>query len=257
VLQTGGDFNPEAGFLNRAGGYRYYELQAMRFLRKPAWPWFRVWNPHVTYRGYYGLDGSYQSGQVHLDLTEFEFTNGTRGGPEANVYHEGLLAPFTIAPGVTIPAGQYDWTAIGLDLTTNPSADLSLLLRGDFGPFYRGTRNGGTATLTLRRGASLSSSLLVDYQDVHLPEGNFVRSLVGTRIAWFFTPRVFVQTLAQFNNQQRVWSMNTRFGWLSTAGTGLFVVFNDGEEADGFFQWRRPLARSLTVKFTRQVGIGG
>jgi len=47
------------------------------------------------------------------------------------------------------------------------------------------------------------------------------------------------------------------FGWLGTAGTGLFVVLNDGEEADGFFRWARPQSRSLVLKFTRQLGTGG
>jgi len=54
-----------------------------------------------------------------------------------------------------------------------------------------------------------------------------------------------------------VWTANARFGWLSTAGTGLFVVFNEGRDADGFFQWNRPQARSLIVKYTRQFGRSG
>jgi hypothetical protein len=66
-----------------------------------------------------------------------------------------------------------------------------------------------------------------------------------------------VQTLTQFNNQQRIWSANVRFGWLNTAGTGLFVVFNDGQVADSFFRWERPQQRTLFVKFTRQFGTSG
>jgi hypothetical protein len=76
-------------------------------------------------------------------------------------------------------------------------------------------------------------------------------------VAYFFTPRVFAQSLVQYNNQARVWTANARFGWLATAGTGLFVVFNDGEEAEGFFRWTRPQSRSLIMKFTRQLGTGG
>jgi hypothetical protein len=131
------------------------------------------------------------------------------------------------------------------------------VLRGDFGQFYNGTRNGGSATLTLRRGASLSSSLLVDYNDVHLDQGDFVRYLIGTRLAYFFTPRVLVQSLVQYNNQAKAWTANARFGWLNTAGTGLFVVYNEGQLADGFFDWVRPQSRSLIVKYTRQLGTGG
>jgi predicted transcriptional regulator len=67
---------------------------------------------------------------------------------------------------------------------------------------------------------------------------------------------VFIQSLAQFNQQAQAWTANVRFGWLNTAATGLFIVLNDGEQADGFFNWQRPVARSLTFKFTRQFGTG-
>jgi len=257
IVQAGRDLNPEVGFLNRSGGYRYYEIAFMRFVRKPEWTWLKDWNPHSNYRGYYGLDGFWQSGQVHIDVTELELAGGGRFGPEVNVYHEGLAAPFNISPGVTLPARSYDYTSVGLDWSTNPSAPFSFVLRGDFGPFFDGTRNGGNVTFTYRRGASLSSSLLVEYNDVRLAEGAFVRRLIGTRAAYFFTPRVFVQSLVQYNNQARVWTANARFGWLGTAGTGLFVVLNDGEEADGYFRWTRPQSRSFVVKFTRQLGTGG
>ena len=257
AIAVGSNFNPEVGFLNRTGGYRYYELSAMRFVRKAEWKWLKDWDPHMTYRGYYGLDGSWQNGQVHIDMTELELADGGKFGPEVNVWHEGLTTPFAIAPNVTLPVGSYDYTVYGLDWATDPSAPFSFLLRGDFGPFYNGTRNGGSVTFTYRRGATVSTSLLLDYNDVKLDQGSFTRRLIGTRVAYFFTPRVFAQTLVQFNNQDRVWTANARFGWLGTAGTGLFVVLNDGEEADGFFRWARPQTRSLIVKFTRQIGTQG
>ena len=256
-MQVGEDFNPEVGFLNRFGGYRLYDVTFMLKYRRPAWSWLKEWTPHVSYRGYYGLDDFYESGRVHVDVTELNFANGGRFGPELNFEHEGLRAPFEIARGVILPADSYDFASLGLDFATNPSAPASLSLRGDFGAFYNGAKNGGNATVTLRRGAALSTSLLVDYNDVRLDQGNFVRYLLGARVAYFFTPRVFAQSLVQYNNQARVWAANARFAWLNTAGTGLFVVFNEGREADGFFRWVRPQARSLVVKYTRQFGTGG
>ena len=257
IVQVGPALNPEVGFLNRTGGYRFYDLTLMRFVRNPRWPRFKQWNPHVSYQGYYGLAGFYQSGRIHVDMTEVELASGTRVGPELNLFHEGLNVPFEIAPGIFLPVGSYDYPVYGFDWTFDPSAPFSFVARGDFGPFYNGTRNGGSVTFTYRRGASLSSSLLFDYNDVKLDQGAFTRRLIGTRIGYFFTPRIFAQSLVQYNNQARVWSANARFGWLSTAGTGLFVVYNDGENADGFFRWGRPQARSLVVKFTRQLGTGG
>ena len=256
-LEVGEDFNPEVGFLNRTGGYRFYDLSLMRLVRNQRLKWLRQWNPHLNARLYYDLEGYYQSGQIHIDLTELEFADGGRFGPELNVFHEGLQAPFAIASNVTLPAGEYDWWTLGWDFTSNPSAPLSITGRSDMGPFYNGSRLGGNATVTLRRGASLTTSLLVDYQDVRLEQGDFHRSLIGFRLGYFFTPRVFLQSLTQYNNQARVWTANVRFGWLNTAGTGLFVVFNEGREAESFFNWVQPQTRSFVVKFTHQLGTRG
>ncbi len=257
VAQVGGDFNPEVGFLSRPAGFRQYDLSLLRLVRKPEWAWFRQWNPHMNYRSTYGLDGFYQSGFVHLDVTEIEFANSARFGPEYNISHEGLQAPFTIAPGVVLPVGSYTWGTVGFDYQTDPSENLWVTGRFDVGEFWTGTRRGGSGTLTLRRGATFSGSLTVEHNDVRLPQGNFTRTLQAVRLNYFFSPRIFVQSLTQYNNQQSIWSANVRFGWLNTAGTGLFVVFNDGRDAGSFFDWRRPQQRNVFVKFTRQFGTGG
>jgi hypothetical protein len=253
-IQVGSDFNPEVGFLNRGGGYRYYEAGLFWKHRVPSVPWIKEWIPHVNYRGYYKLDGFWQEGRLHIDLGQTDLANGGTVGPEINIEHQGLEVPFAIASTVTLPAGSYDYTSFGIDLTTNPSAPLTLMLRADIGSFYNGTRAGGSATLGVKRGSSIATSLLVEYNDVRLVQGDFIRSLIAARFAYFFTPRIMTQTLVQYSNQARTWTANARFGWLGPAGTGLFIVVNEGQEADGFFQWQRPQARSVIVKYTRQFG---
>ena len=124
------------------------------------------------------------------------------------------------------------------------------------GPFYDGTRNGGSITLTARRGSSISTSVQLDYQNVQLPAGDFVRRLTGVKLAYFFTPRVFIQSLTQYNNAQRAVTANARLAWLRTGGTGLYVVLNGGEQAESFSRWQTPLSRSLTVKYAMQLGSG-
>ncbi|HYU08453.1 MAG TPA: DUF5916 domain-containing protein [Gemmatimonadales bacterium] len=257
VIQVGSGFDPEVGFLNRAGGYRFYEATVMWKKRLPGSTWLKDWHPHVGYRGYYGLDGYRQEDRIHIDITEWYTSSGANLGPEVNIEHQGLQQPFAIARNVTLPVGAYDYTSVGFDAATNPSAPLSLNLRADVGGFYNGTRRGGSVTVAARHASSVTTSLLLEYNDVRLDQGTFTRTLTAARIAYFFTPRVLFQTLVQYSNQARVWTANARFGWLGTAGTGLFVVVNEGQEADGFFQWNRPQARSLIVKYTRQFGRSG
>jgi hypothetical protein len=62
---------------------------------------------------------------------------------------------------------------------------------------------------------------------------------------------VFVQSLVQYNDRTRRWSGNFRFHMLETAGTGLFVVFNNTESLDGF----GPINRAFIVKYVRQFDI--
>ena len=256
-IQVGSGFDPEVGFLNRGGGYRFYETTIMWKKRLPNSTWLKDWHPHVGYRGYYGLDGYRQEDRIHIDITEWYTSSSANLGPEVNVEHQGLQQPFAIARNVTLPVGSYEYTSFGFDGATNPSAPLSLNLRADIGGFYNGTRRGGSVTLAARRGSSLTTSLLVEYNDVRLQQGNFTRVVIAPRVAYFFTPRIMLQTLVQYSNQVRAWTANARLSWLSTAGTGLFVVFNEGQEADGFFRWDRPQSRSLIVKYTRQFGRNG
>jgi uncharacterized protein DUF5916 len=253
--QVGEDFNPEVGFVSRRG-YRYYEPSV--FYTMPlTHRYLRYWQPHASYRGYFGFDSKVQSDWLHLDLGQAELNNGGQIGPEVNLYREGLSQPFDIARGVTLPVGEYHWTSLGFDFGTNPSAPFGFLTKIEAGQFYNGTRYGWTSTTTVRRGSALTASVQFDYNKVRLDQGDFVRSLVGLRLGYFFTPRIFTQSLVQFNNQAEVFSANIRFGWLNTAGTGLFVVLNTGDTATGLFAWDRPIARSVLIKFTRQFGTGG
>ncbi len=257
VLQVGAGFNPEVGFMSRPAGYRFDELMLMRLVRSPRWSRVRQWNPHLSLRRYVGTDGFLQSSWIHVDLTEVEFNGGGRFGPDINIYTEGLQAPFEIAPGVILQPGQYKYSLPGLDWGSDPSAPVSFLTRIEVGQFYSGTKAGGNITVTARRGAAFSSALTLDHQDVDLPEGAFVRDLIGIKLAYFFTPRIFVQSLTQFNNQAEAFTANVRFAWLRTANTGLYVVLNDGEHADSFTRWRTPAARSITVKYSYQLGTAG
>ena len=80
-----------------------------------------------------------------------------------------------------------------------------------------------------RYGEALSFSLNWNHNDLNLPNGSVVTNLVSTRIAYNFSPRIFAQSLLQYNGSGDRWSINLRFGWLQDANTGLFLVYNETE----------------------------
>jgi hypothetical protein len=77
---------------------------------------------------------------------------------------------------------------------------------------------------------------------------------VTWRAGYFFTPSIYVQSLIQYSDQADTWAANLRFGWLTTAGTGLFVVFNEARGV-GPLERDTPLNRGLIIKFNRQFDL--
>ena len=251
--ELGEDFNPEVGFLERTA-YRFRSARLLRHVRFPSIPWFRELRPHISIREFLDLDGFSETRLIHVD-NHFEFSNGAFFQlPGLNLTREGLKDTFTIAEGVDVLAGTYDNVEVGWRFNTNESATLSLAGSSNIGGFYSGHRKGGDLTLTARFGERFVAGLRLGYFDVDLPEGSFETSLLGLRTAYSFTPRIYLQSLIQYDNQTENYSMNVRFGWLDTAGTGLFIVYNDIERVESRSNWQ-PVNRAVIVKFTQQFNV--
>jgi hypothetical protein len=117
-------------------------------------------------------------------------------------------------------------------------------------------------TVKFRAGEQLSGTLTINYNRVSLPEGTFEANLFRLRASYSFSPRVFVQSLVQYNQQTSYLSGNFRFGWLQSANAGLFIVYNEGRERDGLNEgfrddsWSGQVRdRSLVIKFSRLIDI--
>lgn len=250
--QVDSAFNPEVGFLERPS-FRYYNLRVLRHLRTPRSTWFREFRPHINFRWYNDVDGTPQTRLLHLD-SHFAFANGAFfEAPGINFVREVLRTPFTIADTVTLQPGTYDWFEFASNYNTNLSAPLSVGGVLTLGEFYTGRRVGIQANTTVRPNEKFFATARVEYQNVHLDEGNFEVVLLGLGLAYAFTPSIFLQSLTQYNNQDRSLSNNIRFGWVGPAGTGLFLVFNEGRETG---LNARPLDRAFIVKFTKQLDLG-
>jgi hypothetical protein len=246
------EFNPEVGFLERPA-FQYYNFRLLRHLRTPNIPWFREARPHITFRQYDEPDGRPQSRLVHID-THFLFANGAFfEAPGLNFVREALSVPFAFTSNVVVPAGVYDWFEWAMNYNTNLSAPVSVGGTATVGGFYSGHRAGLLGNLTVRPSEKLNTAFRMNYERIRLPEGNFNRVVIGLRLAYAFTPSMYLQSLTQYTNQNRSFSANVRFAWIGPAGTGLFLVFNEGRETG---ENARPLDRAFVVKFTRQLDLG-
>ena len=248
--EVGEDFNPEVGFLPR-DDYRGLVARIQRNIRIPSLGWLRELRPHIQAREFWGFDGFHQTGYVHID-NAMTFSNGAALSTAVNFRTEGLQTPFAISDTVTLSPGTYDFVETLWRFNTNESAAWSFRGIVTLGGFFSGHRKSLEGTITNRIGTTWVGELGLKYDDVDLAEGSFENTLTKFRLAYSFTPRIFLQGLIQYSNETDTFSGNVRFGWLNTAGTGLYVVFNELRRT---VEPTGPLGRTVVVKFTRQFGV--
>ena len=251
--QVDSDFNPELGFLPR-DGYRYLQVFGMYYIRPERWG-IREIRPHSSYFRYADVDtGFIETSRWHVDA-HIEWENGMELHPAFNLVAEGLERPFAITDSITVPAGTYSGWEMALVWWTDASAPLSFNGGINAGNFLSGSRLNPYGAFTLRRGSNLSLGLRIDYNRVNLEEGDFDATLYGLRLAYFVTPRIYVQSLTQYQSQAEAWSTNVRLGWLDDAGSGLFVVYNHANTY-GLAEGDVPLNRAFTIKYSRIFDVG-
>ena len=257
---VGSGFNPEVGFLRRRA-FRKIDLHVLNRTRPKDFIGIQELRPHISYRGYFKPDGFYESGFAHID-NHWEFKSQWEIDTGVNLTHEGLRVPFNIAPGVTVPVGSYDNAEAQIVGISPVSKPVSINLHTVIGGYYTGHRVAIAPTVKFRAGEQLSGTLTINYNRISLPEGDFEANLFRLRASYSFSPRVFVQSLVQYNQQTSYLSGNFRFGWLQSANAGLFIVYNEGRERDALNEGLRDDSsfgqvrdRSLVIKFSRLIDI--
>ena len=259
--QVGDGFNPEVGFLPRRG-YRRYEARWGLTYQPKRYEWIRRFSPHFFQQNYYGLDGDLQSSRGHYHFFEIQPAQGGRFGLRVDREQDRPISNFRIyrAPDgreVIIPPGLYTWYYWTPEYFSDPSLPISVVANPSFGKFYDGDWTHLSFTVNGRIGSKVAASVGYTRDDISLPGGDFVTTLVPVRVSYAFTPLANIQALIQYNSQSTIVSSNIRLALLDRSGTGLFLVYND--QRDTSLETRSfrglpedaVLGRSFIIKYTR------
>ena len=248
--EVGDDFNPEVGFLSRRGYRKYDGFALMRLRPEKLWGLHEL-RPHVSYRGFWDFDGFQETGYLHVD-NHWEWKNGHEIHTGINFTREGVKESFEIFPGVVVPPGTYDHEEVQLVAFTNEGAPWSVNFRLTAGGFFGGDRLAATPSFTFRVSERFNGEVVWNYNDIDLPGGSFETNLARLRLSYSFTPKIFIDSLVQYNDRRDQWSSNIRFGWRGESSTGFYVVYNDIQEIgrDAGEPQRR-----LIVKYSRLFNL--
>ena len=229
--EVGANFNPEMGYLKRENYRKWSGRIFTRFRPKNKLGLLEI-RPHVNYDGYWKLDGFQQSGRWHID-NHWEFRSGFEIHTGTNLVKEGVIEAFEISDSVFVSAGIYDDQEIQIMIMTNQAKPISFSSMNRIGGFFGGDRINITPTVRLRYKDRFTSEFSSNFNKVKLPGGNFTTNLLRARLTYSFTPKMYIQSLLQYNNQSDQWSMNWRFIWQQSAATGLYLVYNQSQDYDG------------------------
>ena len=180
-----------------------------------------------------------------------EFQNSDLFQVEVSNSYELLVRPFSVAPGVIIPVGGYDFTdtivTYGFGQQRRASGSFAL----QAGQFYDGDIVGLTYSsgrIAVLKQWSVEPSFT--FNNVSLPAGDFTTSIVRTRTDYGFSPRMFVSALVQYSSSDHVFSSNFRYRWEYLPGSELFIVYTDERDTlqPGYPDLRN---RAFVVKVNR------
>ena len=265
--RIGANFDPEVGFLRRSD-FQQVSGTIWRDIRVPSSDWIRQFSPHTSYTVAYGLESGVKETATWHMHNMMNLENGGQFSFAADWIFDGLTAPLSLTTGVDdvgnrtfveVPTGEYSgWLFIP---SVNTSSQVPVVWRTNLllGQFFSGTRKGVSTSLSFQLGGALSGAIAVEYNRIELPEpgGEFDTTLLSSRIGYSFSPTLYIQSLVQYNTQTAVWSGNLRFGWVDTAGTGLFIVFNERRSERLAGLTSSLLERTVSIKFSRQLDLAG
>ncbi|MES2626492.1 MAG: carbohydrate binding family 9 domain-containing protein [Pseudomonadota bacterium] len=222
------NFNPAMGYINRAN-IRDYIADA---------GYTHFFDSSFLQTAYVGvdaqrinvIDGGLQSQVLSFRLLELEANTRDRAGLRYQQNKEIVVTPFTLysEPGrqVQIQPGDYDFDEYTLSFNTANQREFSGGLSFTNGDFYNGSRNNINASLTWIQSRYFVMSTSYDWNNIELPQGDFITRLTSFNTQVAFSSTLFWVSLLQYDNLSEELGINTRLQWIPKAGQEGFIVLN-------------------------------
>jgi hypothetical protein len=180
-----------------------------------------------------------------------EFNNTDQFKFDVRSDYELLPRDFTIASGVVVPHGGYNYSSVNTSYEIGQHGFYAAQVNVSYGSFYGGTRRSlgvSRGYVSVNRFLSFEPGMSLNWVD--LPYGAFTSQLVTNRTILTPSPRMLIASLSQFNAALHSLSTSVRLNWEYKPSSQIFVVYSDGRDtlAAGF---PAVLNRSIAVKVTR------
>jgi len=250
----GNGFNAETGFVQRRDIIRLSTFNDYDFYPK---------NSFLVSHGP-GIDISYRT-DMSWELTdrtfrvdyEFVHKNTSRLVFRANnefvrlrsEFDPTRMLPDSLSDGELQPEDKFRWNTFSISYRSDRRKKISFDANLIDGGFYNGRRFNASGRLNVRYQPYGIIALSVDYNNLYSFPEPFADTefwLIGPRIDFTFTDKLFLTTFVQYNEQADNVNLNARFQWRYKPVSDLFVVYTDNYFPDSFGTKNRAIVLKLT-----------
>jgi hypothetical protein len=218
-------FDPAIGFVARRA-YRQY-TQAMEFGPRPAN------HRHIRQVIVGGrldtltdLKGDLLKRNIIIQPAQVQFHSQDAIRVTLFRRYERLDTPFAIARGIALPVGAaYTFDRFRFFAFTTNRRALAVTSTTELGEFYSGKRLEQQVTVSVRARPGVFFFVAGHWNHVRLPEGRFTTRLYRFAAETHFSPFVGLVNNVQYDNQSAVLGWQSRFRWILTPGSDLYLVY--------------------------------
>ncbi len=235
------NFNPAMGYVNRSNirditgdlGYTYIFSDSV----------FQSAFSGIDAQRIEVIDGGLQSETIAFRLLELQTNSRDGFNLSYNSNKEIVQRPFTIYSDadrqVIIQPGAYNFDEQNISISSAGQREFSGSFSYLTGEFYNGDRTNLSGSLSWNQSRYFAMSLSYDWNDIELPQGDFITRLSTLSTQLAFSPTLYWINLLQYDNLSEELGINTRLQWVPRAGQEGFIVLNynmQDKDKDNRFQ---------------------
>jgi len=242
------NFNPALGFVNRTG-IRDNTVD-VGYTHRPRSGRFQEIFTGIDFQRIDLLTGELQTEIVTFRPIEIETRTRDRLDVRYTANTEVVSESFEISEGIFIDPGEYSFDEYGFDMSSGQHRPLSATVTYRTGEFYNGDRDMFGVGMTWAPSPHFRTGMSYVYNDIELPQGDFVVRLVTLNADIVFSSTLSWVNLIQYDNVSETMGINSRLHWIPQAGREAFIVLNHTlEDLDRDNSFRSDHA-DLTLKFS-------
>lgn len=165
-----------------------------------------------------------------------------------------LTDPFdpTYSGGIPLPAdSEYRFSEVSASYTSDIRKTFNFMLMSLYGGFFNGTRYTLNSEVYYRLQPYAALALVTSYNNIKMPDpySSAELVLIGPRLDFTFTDKLFFTSLVQYNNQIDNLNLNLRFQWRFAPVSDLYIVYTENSYPTDYQVKNRGLVFKISYWF--------